>query len=156
MWILDDSIANFNLRRGSPDVMKRSLFLASLTLSVFALVLTMPLGASAATGAVTTTTYTLVGSLHQCQVSGLRCISANYANAANSTTTLGIVYAVLHNSIGQTVLFTTSTVTPAAGGNSTAYLIVEGLPSGAYNATVFAVNQNNVAISTNTIIKVTL
>jgi hypothetical protein len=86
----------------------------------------------------------------------LRCISANYANAANSTTTLGIVYAVLHNSIGQTVLFTTSTVTPAAGGNSTAYLIVEGLPSGAYNATVFAVNQNNVAISTNTIIKVTL
>ena len=136
--------------------MKRNLLLASMTLSVFALVLAMPLGAFAATGPVTTTTYTLVGSLHVCQISGLRCISANYANAANSTTTLGIVYAVLHNSIGQTVLFTTSTLTPSASANSTAYLIVEGLPSGVYSATVFAVDQNNVAISTNAVLKVTL
>ena len=136
--------------------MKRSLLLASMTLSVFALVLAMPLGAFAATGPVTTTTYTLVGSLHLCQISGLRCISANYANAANSTTTLGIVYAVLHNSIGQTVLFTTSTLTPAPSANSTAYLIIEGLPYGVYSATVFAVNQDNVAITTNTVLQVTL
>ena len=136
--------------------MKRIFLLASLTFSVFALVLAVPLGAWASTGAVTTTTYTLVGSLHLCQISGLRCISANYANAASSTTTLGIVYAVLHNSIGQTVIFTTSTLTPAASANSTAYLIVEGVPSGVYSVTVFAVDQNNVAISTNAVLKVTL
>ncbi len=134
--------------------MKRLSLLGTASSVAFALMLILPLSASASTGPVTTTIYTPVGSMHQCQISGLPCISATYANAAGSTTTLGIVYAVLRNSIGQTLLFTTATLTPAAGQSATAYLIIAGLPSGTYNATVFAVNQDNIAISTTATIQV--
>ena len=136
--------------------MNRVSLLPAASLILFSLALTLPVSVSASTGPVTTTIYSQVGSAHQCQISGLPCVTAIYANAADSTTSLGIVYAVAHNSIGQTVLYTTATLSPAAGSSSTAYLILAGVPGGAYSVQIFAVNEDNVAISTTTTIQVNL
>lgn len=74
-------------------------------------------------------------------------LTVPFTNNANVTVT-GVVYAVVHNAAGQTVLYTTGTITPAAGQQATAYLVLAGLPSGTYSVTVFAVTPNGIAVST--------
>jgi hypothetical protein len=131
-----------------------ALFMGAL---LVASALLSPLGAFASSGApILTTTYTLLGSPRQSTLNGLPCIMANYLNAAGSNTALGLVYAVVHNPLGQIVLITPAAITPAAGANATAFLIIAGLPGGVYSVSVFAVDQNDIAISISSSIQVTL
>jgi len=74
-------------------------------------------------------------------------LTVPFTDNANVTVT-GVVYAVVHNAAGQTVLYTTGTITPAAGQLATAYLVLAGLPSGTYSVTIFAVTPNGIAVST--------
>ena len=60
---------------------------------------------------------------------------------------LGIVIMVLHNRIGQTVSYSTATLDLTRGFTGTAYTVELGLPSGVYNATIFAFSISGVAIS---------
>ncbi len=59
----------------------------------------------------------------------------------------GTVYFVVHNSIGQTVFYSTAAVHPMGGEIVMAYLATSGLPHGEYTASVFAISTNGVAIS---------
>jgi hypothetical protein len=138
--------------------MNRHSLVLSVSSVVFALMLTVPLSAYASSGPILTTTYTLIGTLHESPCPGLPlpCITATYSNAIGSNATLGVIYAVVHNSIGQTILITFATVSPAAGANATSYLVMSGLASGTYNATVFAVNENYLAISVSSKFQVTV
>lgn len=75
------------------------------------------------------------------------CMQVTYKNNLNFSNT-GIVYTVIHNSIGQTSSIQTATITPAGGQDSTAFFQVSfGLSSGTYNATVFVTTVGGVAIS---------
>ena len=60
---------------------------------------------------------------------------------------VGIVWATIHNGLGQTVTFSSATVTPPVGGNATAYDFIFGLPPGTYYATIFVTSVSFVAIS---------
>jgi hypothetical protein len=62
----------------------------------------------------------------------------------------------VHNSAGQTVYYTTATITVAAGGSATAYDVIAGLPSGTYSVTIFAVSTSGTAISTSSTVTVTI
>jgi len=75
------------------------------------------------------------------------CAQIAYMNNANSTVT-GIVYAMFHNSLGQTVFISTATITPAAGHLVTALLAANGLANASYLVTLFAVTPNGVTLST--------
>ncbi len=137
--------------------MKRSSLLLSASLIALTLVLSLPVGLSSATGGITVTTqtFTLTGSLHQCTLSGLPCVLANYRNNGTSTI-LGIVYVVVQNSLSQTLYYSTGTLNLNAGQNASAYLVINGPPKGTYTATVFAVNANNTAISTSSALSISL
>ena len=63
---------------------------------------------------------------------------------------LGVVIMVLHNRIGQTVSYSTATLDLTRGFTGTAYTVELGLPSGVYNATIFAFSLGGVAISNST------
>jgi hypothetical protein len=65
---------------------------------------------------------------------------------------LGIVILVLRNNLGQTVDFTTGTITltTGLGAYGTVYLVVGGVQPGMYNATIFAFTLAGVAISNST------
>lgn len=81
------------------------------------------------------------------QCSGI-CMQVTYMNNLNFEDT-GFVFAVIHNSLGQTVSIQTAVITPAAGQNDTAFLVLNNYISfGSYNATVFVVSTGGVAIST--------
>jgi hypothetical protein len=151
-----ESIITFNPFWDETAVMKRLSLLMGVAFVATALLFTVPLSAFASSGPILTTTYTLTGPPQQAKFNGLPCIKAGYLNALGSNTTFGVVYGVVHNSLGQTVLMATATLTPAAGANATAFLIVAGLPSGVYSTSVFAVDQNDVAISVSTNIQITL
>jgi hypothetical protein len=60
----------------------------------------------------------------------------------------GIVLMVVHNSLGQTVEYSTATLQLANGANGTAYLVPFGLAPGEYSSSVFVVTTGGVAIST--------
>ena len=71
----------------------------------------------------------------------------------------GIVIMVLKNASGQTVYFTTSTITLSGGPTASigsAYLVAFGLPAGTYSATFFAFTFGGVAISTPTTSSLTI
>jgi hypothetical protein len=73
-----------------------------------------------------------------------------YFSVMNSDVT-GIVFAVIHNYLGQTVEISTATLKLAAGAYGTANPVVFGLPPGLYSATFFATYTYGVAISPQTI-----
>jgi hypothetical protein len=78
-----------------------------------------------------------------------------FTNTASGQVT-GVVYGVVSNSQGQTVYYTTATVTPAGGATTTAYLTLAGLPHGTYTVSYFATNTGGVAISLTGSMSVTL
>jgi hypothetical protein len=82
-------------------------------------------------------------------------VQTTYTNTSNAPVT-AIVYGVVHNSAGQTVYYTTATITVAAGGSATAYDVIAGLPSGTYSVTIFAVSTSGTAISTSSTVTVTI
>ncbi len=68
----------------------------------------------------------------------------------------GIVYQVVRNLSGQMVDYSTSTINIPPGQTGTVYDIYFGLPSGTYNATIFATSVSGTAISTSTSVVFTL
>jgi len=86
---------------------------------------------------------------------GNTIISATFTNNSNQPQT-AYIYAVVHNAIGQTVLYTTATISPAAGGSQTGQLVLFGLAPGIYSATVFVVSTSGTALSTSTNVSVTV
>jgi len=89
------------------------------------------------------------------QVGSNKAIQVSYTNNSNAPQT-AIVYAVVHNAAGQTVAYTTATISPAAGGSQLAQLILFGLAPGTYSATVFATSTAGVALSTSSTVTVTI
>ncbi len=71
------------------------------------------------------------------------------ANGVNANMT-GIVFMVVHNSLGQTVEISTSVLQLAPNANGTAIEIVFGLASDMYSATFFVVTLSGVAVSETT------
>jgi hypothetical protein len=103
----------------------------------------------------TTSCFTVSGSITKDTKGILTGLDATFSNAATSSVT-GIVYAVVHNSIGQTVYYTTATISPSASGTATAFLVLAGLPAGTYTVQVFATDTSGNAISVSTTTSVTL
>ena len=62
----------------------------------------------------------------------------------------GIVVISVQNALGQTVLITTSTISPAGGASATAYLDLGLLGSGTYTANVFVLNTSGGSLSSPT------
>jgi hypothetical protein len=107
-------------------------------------------------GCQDTTCMTVSGTPTVTTLNGQKTIQATYINNSNATQT-AITYAVVHNANGQTVAYTTATITPAAsGGTSTAYLVLFGLAPGTYSVTLFTTTTGGVAISTSTTVSVTI
>jgi hypothetical protein len=82
-------------------------------------------------------------------------ITASFTNNSNAPQT-GYVYAVVHNALGQTVYYTTATVSPAAGASQSGQLVLFGLAPGTYSATIFVVSTSGTAISGTTLVSVTI
>jgi hypothetical protein len=83
-------------------------------------------------------------------------ISASYTNTSNAPQT-AYIYAVVHNALGQTVLYATSTLNGVApGASETGQLVLFGLPSGTYTANVFVVSTSGTALSTSATVSVTI
>jgi hypothetical protein len=88
------------------------------------------------------------------QVGPYDAIWIGYTNLSNGNVT-GIVFAVIHNSLGQTVDISTGTLQLPAGANGTAFAVVFGLPDGEYSGTLFATSISGTALSTTTTIAFT-
>jgi len=86
---------------------------------------------------------------------GNTLISATYTNNSNAPQT-AYIYAVVHNALGQTVLYTTSNISPAAGASQAGSLVLFGLAPGTYSATLFVVSTSGTALSTTTNVSVTV
>jgi hypothetical protein len=83
-------------------------------------------------------------------------ISTSFTNNSNAPQT-AYIYAVVHNALGQTVLYATSTLNGVApGASETGQLVLFGLPSGTYTATVFVVSTTGTALSTSATVSVTI
>ncbi len=83
----------------------------------------------------------------KCLTIGYPGIEVTYTNNAMVNLT-AIAFGVVQNTLNQTVYYTTSTISPPSGGNSTAFLFIIGLRSGNYSITFFAISLNAVAVST--------
>ena len=125
---------------------------AGLAVAVFALAGFSPAFAAPVVGG--TASWTLVG-LPAVTVIGQTDAAVVYQNNLN-TTVLGIVIMVLHNTLGQTVLYSAATLTIAPGANLTAYDVVYDIPSGTYSATFFAMLPSGAAISNATVATLTV
>lgn len=88
-------------------------------------------------------------------LNGLKTVQTSFTNTSNAPVT-AIVYAVARNAAGQTVSYSTATITAAAGGSATAYDVLFGLPPGTYTVTIFATSTSGTAISTQSTATVTI
>jgi hypothetical protein len=92
--------------------------------------------------------WTIIGQPTVSVLNGNPTAKVTYLNNLNVTIPLGLVLLVVHNSVGQTVYVnagTTSSV--AAGGNSTAFVVIYGVQSGSYTANIFAELPSGTAMS---------
>jgi len=93
---------------------------------------------------VGTNTLSLVGGP---TVNGLAStVTVTYRNSVLANLT-GSVYLVVHNPTGQTIYFSTASLTLTPGAEVAAILPTGGVPRGVYNASVFAVDASGIAIS---------
>jgi hypothetical protein len=72
-----------------------------------------------------------------------------YKNNLNLTS-IGFVYLVINNAIGQTVAYSVATLNLTAGASGITYLAIVGLGPGDYSATFFVTAPSGIAISTAT------
>jgi len=103
----------------------------------------------------TTSCMTASGSPTETTIGATKFVQTSFSNTSNAPVT-AIVYAVVHNAQGQTVAYSTATVTAAAGGSTTAYDALFGLAPGTYSVTVFATSTSGTAISTTSTATVTI
>jgi hypothetical protein len=115
-----------------------------------------PVAASPFTGG--TNGWTIIGQPSLAQLSGLPpTAKANYQNNLNVTIALGLVYVVLHNTVGQTIFVNVGTSTNVAvSKNSTVSVAIFNVPTGTYSATFFAVLPSGAAMSVPTTVQITL
>lgn len=90
---------------------------------------------------------TLVTAPTSCTLQGMHCYQITYKNNLNVSILPVIVYFVVHNSAGQSVLMTTASITMSASATSTAFPVIFGLPSGTYNATFFPTSPGGIGIA---------
>jgi len=88
----------------------------------------------------------LVSAPTPCVLQGMRCYQITFKNNLNVSILPVIVYFVVHNSAGQTVLMTTATMSLPASATSSAFPVIFGLASGTYNATYFPTSPNGIGI----------
>jgi len=119
---------------------------AASQLGVLSVAPTLTVSTVGTTSCQSTSCLTVTGSPTQTTLGQQPALAVTYTNSANAQVT-GVVYAVVHNAVGQTVYYTTATITPVAGGTATAYLVLAGLPSGTYSVSYFVENSAGVAIS---------
>jgi len=86
---------------------------------------------------------------------GNKVITATFSNNSNAPQT-AYIYGVVHNALGQTVAYTTATVSPNAGASASGQLVLFGLAPGSYSVTLFAVSTSGVALSTTSTVSVTV
>ncbi len=104
-----------------------------------------------------TTGWTVVGQPTVSVLNGNPTAKVTYLNNVNVTIPLGLVFVVLHNSVGQTAYINVGSVSSVASGtNSTAFIVIYGVQSGAYTASIFAELPSGTAMSAPTAISVTL
>lgn len=112
--------------------------------------LTVPLTVTTSTGSgsgLGTGTFTAVGAPTETTIGSNKAVQTTFTNNSGSSAT-AIVYAVVHNSAGQTVAYSTATLTNVPGGaTATAYNVLIGLAPGTYSVTVFATSMNGSALS---------
>jgi len=116
-------------------------------------------------------TITVGGNSQNCQTTGClvatgspsettigpnKAVQTSFTNNSNAPVT-AIIYAVVHNAAGQTVAYSTATLTNVpAGQSATAYDILFGLAPGSYSVTIFATSTSGTAISTTSTVTVTI
>jgi hypothetical protein len=103
----------------------------------------------------TTTCMTVSGSPSSTTIGQNKAVQTSFTNNSNAPVT-AIVYAVAHNAAGQTVSYSTATITANAGASATAYDILFGLAPGTYTVTIFATSTSGTAISTTSTVTVTI
>ncbi|MDG6904779.1 MAG: hypothetical protein JRN20_03220 [Nitrososphaerota archaeon] len=92
----------------------------------------------------------------QTTLSSYKAIAVNVSNAQPTKLT-AVVFVSLTNSAGQTAGIFTSTVNSLAPGTSTiAYVVLNGLASGTYTATIFVLSTSGVPLSQTTTVSVTI
>jgi len=102
-----------------------------------------------------TTCLTASGSPSTITLNGQKTVQTSFTNNSNAPVT-AIVYAVVHNAAGQTVAYSTATITANAGASATAYDVLFGLAPGTYSVTIFATSTGGVAISAPSTVSVTI
>jgi hypothetical protein len=111
---------------------------------------------STSTSTCATTNCLTAGSSTITTIGPNKYVQTSFTNTSNAPVT-AIVFAVIHNAQGQTVSYSTATLTNvAAGGSATAYNALFGLPPGTYSVTVFATSTSGTAISGQTTVSVTI
>ena len=93
-----------------------------------------------------TTTWTEMGAPTMVTLQGSPAWVVSFHNDL-TVSVLGIVILVLHNSLGQTVYYTTASMTLTSLGLGSVYVVVAGVPPGSYNARLFAFDPSGVPIS---------
>lgn len=103
----------------------------------------------------TTQTMTANGKPTTTTIGSNQAVQTSFTNNSPTPVT-AVVYAVVHNSDGQTVSYSTATLTNVpSGGSATATNVLAGLPSGTYSVTIFATSASGTAISGTSTITVT-
>jgi hypothetical protein len=95
------------------------------------------------------------GSPTQTQIGSNKAVQTVFTNNSNAPQT-AIVFAVVHNALGQTVLYTTATLSLASGASGTAYDVLFGLAPGTYSVSIFASSTSGTAISATSTVSVTV
>jgi len=88
------------------------------------------------------------------QLGAYNSMEIGYKNLSQVNLT-SIVYLVVRNTSGQTVLYSTEVLELSPGANGTAYLVAFGLPPGYYNAALFAISTAGTAVSSATLVSFT-
>jgi hypothetical protein len=103
-----------------------------------------------------TSCMTANGAPTQTTIGSNRAVQTSFTNNSNAPLT-AVVYAVVHNSAGQTIAYSTATLTNVpSGGSATAYDVLFGLPPGTYSVTIFATSTGGTAISGTSTVTVTI
>ena len=117
--------------------------------------LSLTVGSVSTTSCNTTTCMSASGSPTVTTIGGNKAVQTSFTNTSNAPVT-AIVYAVVHNALGQTVSYSTATVSANAGASTTAYNVLFGLAPGTYTVSIFATSTSGTAISTSSTVTVTI
>jgi hypothetical protein len=112
-------------------------------------------GVGPGTSCNSTQCFGLSGTASQATQGAYQVVQVSYTNTSNAPVQ-AVVFAVIHNSIGQTVSIATASLTVGVGATGIAYPTLFGLPSGTYSVTLFVTSQAGAAISTTSTLTVTL